>query len=167
MRPSGFLFFAFSARGQSPGLEGKGWNIRFLYIYIFIFMCLNPFWAIKSFLPENHWARDKVIESFPENIKLGAGTRAFDIEGAWDRDGKGKFSNTLVQKIVRKTEISLHAVGMAVAQLLDFKIDFARNPISGSAVWFFAIIMKFIFTAILEIKIPWHQKNFIFEAGFL
>ena len=75
-----------------------------------------------------------MIESFPENIKLGAGTRAFDIEGAWDRDGKGKFSNTLVQKIVRKTEISLHAVGMAVAQLLDFKIDFARNPISGSAV---------------------------------
>ena len=26
-----------------------------------------------------------------------------------------------------------HAVGMAVAQPLDFEIDFARNPISGSA----------------------------------
>ena len=26
-----------------------------------------------------------------------------------------------------------HAVGLAVAQPLDFKIDFARNPISGSA----------------------------------
>ena len=25
-----------------------------------------------------------------------------------------------------------HAVGMAVAQPLDFEIDFARNPISGS-----------------------------------
>ena len=43
-------------------------------------------------------------------------------------------------------EINSHAVGMAVAQPLDFEIDFARNPISGSAAWFFVIILKFIFT---------------------
>ena len=58
-----------------------------------------------------------------------------------------------------------NAVGMAVAQLLDFEIDFARNPISGSAAWFYVIIVKFIFTAIFEIKnqakkIPWYQISF-------
>ena len=50
-----------------------------------------------------------------------------------------------------------HAVGMAVAQPLDFEIDSARNPISGSATWFFLIILKFIFTVIFEIKN--HVKN--------
>ena len=38
---------------------------------------------------------------------------------------------------------------MAVA---DFEFDFARNPIPGSATWFFIIILKLIFTAIFEIK---------------
>ena len=51
-----------------------------------------------------------------------------------------------------------HAVGMAVAQPLDFEIDSARNPISGSATWFFLIILKFIFTVIFEIKN--HVKKF-------
>ena len=41
---------------------------------------------------------------------------------------------------------------MAVAQPIDFEIDIARNPISGSAAWFFVIILKFIFTAIFQIK---------------
>ena len=50
-----------------------------------------------------------------------------------------------------------HAVGMAVAQPLDFEIDFAKNSISESAAWFFVIILKFIFTAIVEIKN--HVKN--------
>ena len=48
--------------------------------------------------------------------------------------------------------LNCHAVGIAVAQLLDFGIDFAKNPISGSAAWFFVIILKFIFTDIFEIK---------------
>ena len=43
---------------------------------------------------------------------------------------------------------NFHAVGMAVAQPLGFEIDFVRNSISGSAAWFFVIILKFIFTAI-------------------
>ena len=42
-------------------------------------------------------------------------------------------------------------------QPLDFEIDFVRNPISGSAAWFFVIIGKIIFTAIFEIKN--HEKN--------
>ena len=46
---------------------------------------------------------------------------------------------------------------MAIAQPLDFEIDFARDPISGSAVLFFVIIVKFIFTAIFEITN--HVKN--------
>ena len=41
---------------------------------------------------------------------------------------------------------------MAVAQPLDFEIDFAKKPISESAPWFFIIIIEFIFTAIFEIK---------------
>ena len=48
--------------------------------------------------------------------------------------------------------VNPHAVGMTVAQPLDFEIDFARNPFSGSAAWFFVIILKFIFTAIFELK---------------
>ena len=47
---------------------------------------------------------------------------------------------------------------MAVVQPFGFEIDFARNPISGSAAWFFVIIVKFIFTAIFEIKV--HVKKF-------
>ena len=34
-----------------------------------------------------------------------------------------------------------HAVGMAVARPLGFEINFVRNPISGSAAWFFIIIL--------------------------
>ena len=54
---------------------------------------------------------------------------------------------------------NFHAVGMAVAQPLDFEIDFARNPISGSAAWFYVIILKIICTAIFEIKN--HVKKFL------
>ena len=50
-----------------------------------------------------------------------------------------------------------HAVGMAVAQPLDFEIDFARNPPIESAAWFFVIILKLIFTTIFEIEN--HVKN--------
>ena len=46
---------------------------------------------------------------------------------------------------------------MAVARPNGYKIDFVRNPISGSAAWFFVIILKFIFKPIFEIKI--HEKN--------
>ena len=49
------------------------------------------------------------------------------------------------------------AGGMAVARPYGFEIDFVRNFISGSAAWFFLIILKFIFTPIFEIKI--HEKN--------
>ena len=48
---------------------------------------------------------------------------------------------------------------MAVAQQLDYEIDFARNLISGSAAWFFVITLKFIFKAIFEIKN--HVKKFL------
>ena len=44
--------------------------------------------------------------------------------------------------------LNSHAVGMAVARPLGFEIVFVRNPISGSAAWFFVIIFKFIFTPI-------------------
>ena len=44
--------------------------------------------------------------------------------------------------------INCHAISMAVVQPLDSEIDFARKPISGSAVWSFVIILKFIFTAL-------------------
>ena len=49
---------------------------------------------------------------------------------------------------------------MAVARQYDFEINFVRNPIFGSAAWFFVIMLKFIFTLILEIheKNPWHEK---------
>ena len=50
-------------------------------------------------------------------------------------------------------KLNSHAVGLAVVQPLDFEIDFARNPISGSAARFFVITIKFIITAIFEIKI--------------
>ena len=49
--------------------------------------------------------------------------------------------------------INGHAVGMAVVRPYSFEIVFGRNPISGSAAWFFFIILKFIFKSIYEIKI--------------
>ena len=55
---------------------------------------------------------------------------------------------------------------MAVARPNGFEIDFVRNLISGSAAWFFVIILKFIFTPIFELKIyekksqrPYHQPR--------
>ena len=51
------------------------------------------------------------------------------------------------------------AVGMAAPWPYSFKIDFVRNPISWSAAWFFVIILKFIFTAIFQIKI--HEKKIL------
>ena len=47
---------------------------------------------------------------------------------------------------------------MAVAPPYGFEIDFVRNPISGSAVGFFVLILKFISTSIFEIKI--YEKKF-------
>ena len=58
-----------------------------------------------------------------------------------------------------------HAVGMAVAQPLDFEIDFTRNPISGLAALLFFIILKLNQKACR--KFPWYQKNFISEVRFL
>ena len=55
--------------------------------------------------------------------------------------------------------LNFHAVGIAVARSYGFEIDFVWNPISGSAAWFFVIIIKFIFTTIFEIKI--HEKKFL------
>ena len=52
-----------------------------------------------------------------------------------------------------------HAVGMTAVRLYGFKIYFVRNPISESAVRFFVIILKLIFTYIYEIKIS--VKNFL------
>ena len=51
------------------------------------------------------------------------------------------------------------AGGMAAARSYGFEIDFVRNPISGSAAWFFVIILQFIFTAIFEINV--HEKKFL------
>ena len=69
-----------------------------------------------------------------------------------------------------RKNLNSKAGGMAVARLYGCEVDFVRNPFSGSAAWFFIIILQFIFTPIFEIKIfaknPLHQKNFIFEAPF-
>ena len=60
---------------------------------------------------------------------------------------------------------------MAGARSYGFEIDFMRNPISGSAAWFFVIILEFIFTSIFEIKVHVKKslapKEVIFEARFL
>ena len=67
--------------------------------------------------------------------------------------------------------INSHAGGIAFVRPNGFGIDFVRYSISGSALWFFVFILKFIFRLIFKIKImkknPWHQKNFISEARFL
>ena len=55
--------------------------------------------------------------------------------------------------------INSHANGTVVMRPSGFEIDFVNNPLSGSAAWFFVIILKFIFTAIFEIKN--HVKNFL------
>ena len=52
-----------------------------------------------------------------------------------------------------------HAGGMAVSRPYSFEIDFLGNPTSGSASWFFVIILKLIFSSIFEIKI--HAKKFL------
>ena len=52
-----------------------------------------------------------------------------------------------------------HDPGMPAARPKGFKIDFVRNPIPGSAAWFFVIILKFILTPIFEIKI--REKKFL------
>ena len=48
---------------------------------------------------------------------------------------------------------------MAVERPYGFESDLVRHPISGSAAWFFIIILKFIFTPIFEIKI--HAKKLL------
>ena len=50
-----------------------------------------------------------------------------------------------------------HAFGMAFALPLGFEIVFVRNPISGSAAWFFIITLKFILTPNFGIEI--HEKK--------
>ena len=61
--------------------------------------------------------------------------------------------------INQKSFFNSHAGGMTFARPYGFEIDFVRSPISGSAVWFFVIILKSIFTLIFEMKI--YEKKFL------
>ena len=67
----------------------------------------------------------------------------------------GQFKK-LLQINMKRVIFDSHACGMAVAPPYGFEIDFVRNPISGSAAWFFVIILKFISELIFEVKI--HEK---------
>ena len=64
--------------------------------------------------------------------------------------------------------VNFHADGIVIARPYGFEIDFLRNPISGSAPWFFVIILKFIFTPIFENKVlkkdSLKPKKFHFRA---
>ena len=56
-------------------------------------------------------------------------------------------------------EFNSHVRGVTIARPYGFEINFVRNPFSGSAWWFFVLILKFIFRPIFEIKI--HAKKFL------
>ena len=58
-----------------------------------------------------------------------------------------------------KAKVNSQACGMAVKRPYGFEMDFLRSPDSGSAAWFFVIILKFIFTPIFEIKI--YEEKFL------
>ena len=60
--------------------------------------------------------------------------------------------------INQKSFFNSHAGGMTFARPYGFEIDFVRSPISGSAAWFFVIILRFILTPIFETKL--HEKKF-------
>ena len=62
-------------------------------------------------------------------------------------------------RCLNKLKVNSHAVGITAECSYGFKIDFVRNPISGSAAWFFVIFLIYIFTLIFEIKI--HKKKFL------
>ena len=66
--------------------------------------------------------------------------------------------------------INHNAVGMAVAWPGGFEIDFVRNPISGSAEWFFVIIMFHFYTHLRNQNL-WKKifdtKKIIFKSRFL
>ena len=63
-----------------------------------------------------------------------------------------------------------HAVGMAVAQLLSFEIDFVRNPFLWSATWFSVLSWNLFLQPFLKYKfmkkIPWRQKNSFSKPDF-
>ena len=75
---------------------------------------------------------------------------------------KAAFEQAKFFGIIFGPKVNSHAGGMTVARPNGFEIDFVRKTISGSAAWFFVIILKFNFSSIFEIKIqernPCHQK---------
>ena len=77
----------------------------------------------------------------------------------WGLYSQEKSKNVQIYRSLRtsnKSRFNSDAGGMAIARPYGFEIDFVRNPFSGSAAWFFVIILKFILTPIIEIKI--HEK---------
>ena len=66
--------------------------------------------------------------------------------------------------------LNSQAVGMDSWVQSALKSILSGDPIFESAAWFFVIILKFIFTSILKIKIhekiPWHQKKSFSKADF-
>ena len=62
--------------------------------------------------------------------------------------------------IIRFLSFNSHDVGIGVARPYGFELDFVRNLISWSAVWFFVVILRFTFTSIFEIEI--YEKNSFF-----
>ena len=71
-------------------------------------------------------------------------------------------NQTKLKKEIRY--INSHAVGKAVARPYSFEIDFVRNLFSGSAWWFFVIILKFILHPFLKSKFM--RKNTLTPKKF-
>ena len=68
--------------------------------------------------------------------------------------------------LIEILNVNSQAVGMDSSVQSALKSILKGYPIFESAAWFFVIILKFIFTSIFEIKIPWHQKISFSKADF-
>ena len=113
----------------------------------------------------------KVSQDFYENGRIVLiKTSIFSFFAWFRKGGTPKFFYVNFILFIWASIFYSHAVGMAVARPYGFEIDFLSNPISRSALLFFAFILKFIFRPILVIKRQeknhWHKNISFSKADF-
>ncbi|XP_066263017.1 myrosinase 1-like [Euwallacea similis] len=91
--------------------------------------------TIESIRPRSCAPKDCDLTTFPENFKFGTASSAYQIEGGWNEDGKGKswwdwYLNTYIRDNGNVASDSYHRYLDDIEALKEIGVDYYRFSIS-------------------------------------